>query len=224
MKESDNISDDPQLDATLALLIVSTHSKKRPTSLMKIAQEFEVAKQRLGSYKKVGDRIGLSITMVRQFASLLKLVPSVQELFVERKLDSIDAAVHLSLLPAKDQLPVAEALAASEIDTADVRGIVQLRRAGAVGDIGALTRKVSDSKTKQEYVAQFVVRGSQDPERVRQLFAKYIGKEDIIRLHLDGALGTLVLSPRGKRSLTHLARSKKVPLRKIIPTIMQEGA
>jgi hypothetical protein len=222
MKEKPIGNNDSKLDASLALLIASTHSKTRPKSLIEIARHFEIAKSKLGSYKEVGERIGLSLTMVRQFASVLKLAPSVQKLFEDRTLDSIDAAVHLALLPAKEQLPVAQALAASTIDTADVRGIVQLRRAGVTGDISTLAKKVTDSKTKQEYVAQFIIRGSQDPGRIRSIFAKYVAAEDIVRLSIDGALGTLVLSPKGKRSLAAAARQKRVALKKIIPALMQE--
>jgi hypothetical protein len=222
MKATPGETADEKLNDSLALLIASTHSKTRPKSLVEIARHFEIAKNGLGGYRQVSERIGLSMTMVRQFASVLKLSPAVQELFERRTLDSVDAAVHLSLLPADEQLPIAQALASSSIDTADVRGIVQLRRAGNTSDISTLSKRVTDSKTKREYVAQFIIRGSQDLTRIRNLFSKYIAPEEIVSLGLDGALGTLVLTPKGKRSLTLAARQKKVSLKRIIPTLMQE--
>ena len=65
--------------------------------------------------------------MLRQFSYVRRLTPEVQSLFAKRKLDSVDAATHLAMLDKKDQKVVAKSLAMRELDTEDVRAIVQWR-------------------------------------------------------------------------------------------------
>src|ERR1700734_2523187 len=143
------------LENALAILISSTRSKKRTRSLVEIADWLAFAVAELGSIPAVGDRIGLSPQMLRQFESVQKLSPSVRRMFSERRLDSVDAAAHLSMLPMKDQVPVARLLAEGKIDTSDVRAVHQQRKSGDTGPIDELIGTVEQSKTKQEYVVEF---------------------------------------------------------------------
>jgi hypothetical protein len=216
---------DNKLKEALAVLISSTHSKKRPLPLTEIAQWLEVAVNRLGSYVSVAERIGLSPKMLRQFSNVPRLSEPVKELFRRRQLDSVDAAAHLMKLPKRQQQAVAKALVAGEIDTADVRAVVQLWQKKQLDPIRTLIQKVKESKTKKEYIIEFVIRGSQDSKSMMTIFRRHLPAKEIVRLELEGSLGRLILTPKGKELLFKYARSLGIPNKHIIPTILygQEG-
>src|SRR5262245_24961340 len=87
--------DDDELKEALAVLISSTRSKRRSLPITEIACWIDVAVGKLGTYSAVGERIGLSAKMLRQFAVVNSLAPKVKELFASRKIESVDAAAHL---------------------------------------------------------------------------------------------------------------------------------
>src|SRR5437867_2915361 len=119
-----------EMEEALAVLISSTRSRSRPLPLTEVARWLEIALRKLGGYSAVADRIGLSPKMLRQFSYVGRLSKRVQRLFRKRRLDSVDAAAHLAMLPPKEQEIAAEALASREIDTIDLRAAIRLRRAG----------------------------------------------------------------------------------------------
>jgi hypothetical protein len=212
---------DGELEEALAVLISSTHSKKRPLPLTQIVRWLDLAVNKLGSISAVADRIGLSSKMLRQFSYVRRLSPSVQELFETRQLDSIDAAVHLAMLPKQEQRVVAQALASGEIDTGDIRAVIQLRQNGQAGQVRSLLKRVKESKARQEFVAEFVIRGNRDRASILNLFKRHVPAKEIVRLEVSGAVGRLILTEKGKRALVKSARTFGVPLRLVIPHILQ---
>jgi hypothetical protein len=161
--------------------------------------------------------------MLRQFSYVGKLSMPVQELFANRRLDSVDAATHLAILSADDQMPVAEALAAGEIDTSDVRAIIDLRRASRSKSSQAILDRVKSSRTRTEYIAEFIVRGAASPERLRDTFTRHVPPSEIVRVEIDGPTGRLVLTEKGKKALAKAARTLQVPLKRVIPLILRES-
>ena len=211
---------DGQLEEALAILISSTHRKTRPLSLTEIAKWLDIAVGQMGSIRAVADRIGVSAQMLAQFSHVKKLSQDVQALFEKQKIDSVDATTQLAMLPEHEQKPVANALAGGNIDTIDLRAVVELRRAGDDSSIASLLRRVSASKSKKEYVAEFVIRGNLSPAYIRKQFTRYIPASEILSLEVKGALGQVVLSPKGKNALTNTAKKLRTPLKRIIPAIL----
>jgi DNA-binding transcriptional regulator YdaS (Cro superfamily) len=213
--------EDGQLQKALAILISSTRRRNRPLPLTEIARWLEVAVAMLGSYSTVADRIGLSPKMLRQFSSVRRLTRPVQRLFESRRLESVDAATHLAMLPSSDQEVMAEALASGEIDTSDIRAVVQLRKIGPPEPLHSLLKRVRESKTTREYVAEFVVRGARTGASILNSFKKYIPSNDVIRLELNGSLGRIVLTSNGRQALNRCAQAFGVPLKRVIPIILE---
>lgn len=211
---------DRQLEKALAILISCTRNKARPLPLTEIAMWLEVAVAELGSYTAVAERIGISSKMLRQFSYVRRLSRGVQRLFGNRQLDSVDAAAHLAMLPIREQQAVADALCAGEINTVDLRAVVELRELEKEDPIADLLRRVTESKVKREYVAEFVVRGARRREEVLAAFNQYISSSDIVSLEIEGALGRLVLTPNGKNALVRVAKSLRTPLKQVISTIL----
>ena len=209
-----------QLEETLAILISCTRRKSRPLSLPEIAKWLDIAVREMGSIRAVADRIGVSAKMLTQFSHVKKLSQDVQPLFEKRKLDSVDATTQLAMLSERDQKIVANALASRTIDTIDLRAVVELRRTGDSRSITALLQKVSASKSKKEYVAEFVIRGNPNPADIRKQFTRYIPASEILSFEVKGSLGQMVLSPKGKNALTNTAKKLRTPLKRVIPAIL----
>src|SRR5688500_4840448 len=96
-------------DEVLAVLIANTLSKKRPLSLPEISVWLKKGIQSFGSFEQLAERLGISAKMLRQFSYVDNLSPSVLPLFTTRRIDSVDAATHLGMLPKQDQCLVANA-------------------------------------------------------------------------------------------------------------------
>jgi cell division protein ZapA (FtsZ GTPase activity inhibitor) len=209
------------LPEALAILISNTRTHKRPLPLTAVAEALANAIAHLERYSVVADRIGLSAKMLRQFAYVNRLAPDVQRLFCDRRLDSVDVAVHLSMFSEEEQPVLAAALVNGEIDASDLRAIVELRRLGTRGTIQTLINRVKRSKTKQEYIAEFVVRGGRRENEVRMAIERYIPPDEIIRVEVDGALGRLVLTKKGKVLLRRAAKKLNTRLSDAIPSILR---
>lgn len=221
MTKRERPGDDDKLNQALAILISNTRSNKRPLPLTAVAYWLDVAVKKLGSYSAVADRLGLSTKMLRQFSYVERLTPSVQQLVETRALDSVDAITHLAMIPAKHQQAVAQALVSGKLDTSDIRPVVQLYRANFSDSINEIISRVKKNKTKREYIAEFVIRGSRDPKSILKAFEKHISPKQIIRIELEGSLGRLVLTAIGKKQLQMAARTLGTTMSHVIPTILQ---
>ena len=210
------------LDQALAVLISNTRSSKRPLPLTDVAKSLDVVVKELGSYSAAADRLGLSTKMLRQFSYVRRLSPSVQRLVASRKIDSVDAVTHLAMLPYEHQKTVAQAVLKGVIAISDIRSIVQLQRAKKSAAIDEIIRDVRKNKTKREYVAEFIVRGSRkDRARIFKTFQKFISPKEIVRIDFDGALGRLVLTEVGKKELLKAAQQFGVSVERVIPKILE---
>jgi len=206
----------------LAVLIKNTRTGHRHLSLPEIADWLDIAIKELGSISNVSDRIGISTNMLRQFQYVKKLSPRVQQLFRERKVDSVDIAVHLSMLNDADQIPVSQQIASGQLDSADVRAILDLRKSKAYMKIQAIIDRVKESKNIKEYVAEFIVRNKAiDTGLLRKRFDHVIGEKNIVSLRLKGSFGSIVMTLEGKGRLEHRSREKRVSRSGIINAIVQ---
>src|SRR5437868_3283431 len=189
-------------------------------SLTAIAESLATARSLLGSYEAVAERIGLSAKMLRQFSSIERLGKRVQKLFQERKIESVDAAAHLAMLSVKEQELAARDLISGKIDTIDLRAIVQLRSQDFETDLGEIVDRVVASKSQQEYIAEFIIRGERDYHSILRKCEQYIAKENIIRLEIVGAIGRLVLDKFGKRQLFEVAKRHGCTAKSVIPRVI----
>ncbi len=213
---------DKEAEDALAHLIACTRTRKRRAALTRIAQWLDVALGAYGNIAAVADRVALSPKMLRQFQSVSQLTPEVRGMFETRELDSVDMAAHLALLPPEEQLIVAKDAKCGRLDTSDVRAILQEWKQAESRDIQAIVRAVFQSKTKREYVAEFVSRGHMQDETVRAAFAEEIGDQNIVRIEKSGALGKLVMTKAGKARLLTAAKRRSLPMRAVIPAILAD--
>jgi len=214
--------DEKLVDTALAALISSTFTKKRPFSLVEIADWISIAEKSLGNITIVADRVGISAKMLRQFKVVNDLFPPVKLLFKNRHIDSVDAAAHLSKLEKDDQVKVAEYFSKSKIDTSDIRAIAQARKQYPNTNINELIKSILESKTKKEYVVEFAIKGSPNLKKIRNKFNQFFCKDSISTVEINGFIGRLVLTPKGRSKLSEISQNLGVPVKSVVSTILKE--
>lgn len=111
-------------------------------------------------------------------------------------------------------------MASRALDTSDLRAVVELRKKEPLKSVRSLIRRVIDSKSKKQYIAEFVVRECLTEQRILELLSHYVAKSDIISIEVAGSLGRLVLSANGKAGLQLASRKLHVPLRSVLSRIL----
>ena len=210
--------------------MANTKCRKRKLDALEVANNIEVARRGLGTLGKVAESSVLSYEMIRQIHSVLKCTDRVKKLVKQRRLDSFDILHRLSKLSPPDQNSVAGAVIAGDIDSDDVRGIVNLRNDFARLPIKRIIERIQASRNIKEYIAYFIIPGRKYPVNLfESRFAKALGTENIISLHVGkstrkGHVGVLVLNSEGKRRLQESANREGMTKRRFLDELVGKGA
>lgn len=205
----------------IAALIKNTKTTKRRISLIEMAEWLDLAVKDLGSINSVAETISLSPNMLRQFLYVRKLSKDVQALFADRKIDSVDAAVHLSMLKEQDQKIVGLAMAEGDLTSAELRAIREFRKGTPNIHMNKIIEKVKSTQNIKQHIAEFVVRSKKIHEQMlKKRFAKVIGLQNIISLTLKGSIGRIVMSSKGKDLLQKYAKERDFTKAKAISSIV----
>lgn len=205
----------------IAALIKNTRTTKRHISLIKMAEWLELAVKDLGSINSVADTISLSPNMLRQFLYVRKLSKNVQALFADRKIDSVDAAVHLSTLNELDQKIVCLAMAEGKLTSGELRAVREFRKEAPDMHINEIIGKVKSTQNIKQHIAEFIVRSKKIHEQMlKKRFAKIIEPQNIISLTLKGSIGRIIMSSKGKGLLQNYAKRKGITKVRAISSIV----
>ena len=209
-------------EKALAVLIKNTKTGHRYLSLPEIADWLDIAIKAFGGLRNVADKIGLSSKMLRQFQYIKTLPPTVQELFASRQIDSVDIAVHLSMMGERDQFVISKEIASGRLDSADVRAIHELRKEDPKMSIQAIVDRVRASKNIKQYVAEFVLRNKAITKKLlKKRLGRVVGDSNLVSLEVKGSFGSIVLTPEGKRRLDDTAREKRASRGAIINAVVR---
>lgn len=205
----------------IAALIKNTKTTKRHISLIEMAEWLDLAVKDLGSINSVAETISLSPNMLRQFLYVKKLSKDVQALFADRKIDSVDAAVHLSMLKKQDQKIVGLAMVEGNLTSAELRAICEFRKGTPDIHMNIIIEKVKSTQNIKQHIAEFVVRSKKIHEQIlKKRFAKIIEPQNIISLTLKGSIGRIVISSKGKGLLQKYAKMKGITKGRAISSIV----
>jgi len=212
-----------ELNDALAALIASTKRVRRKLNLLEVAHKLDVARQHLGSLKAVGETIGLSTEMVRQFARVDSLVPEVKPLILQGKLRSVDIAERLSRLPKPDQLPVAREVVAGNLLANDVRALVALRKQSPASPIGKLIKLAKAAKPVREYALEFRVEATDQREVIRRCLDAFFGAENIRSFKFDNQcrVGRVVITEDGRTRLERRSKTERLTKRETLTHILR---
>jgi transcriptional regulator with XRE-family HTH domain len=208
----------------IATLIANTKRVRRPDDIVTVAKAIRNASGLLGSVAAVADRTGVSEEMLREFLAAERLAPAVRKLVRSRRIDSVDVAYRISLLPDDEQGPVAGAFMAGELTSDDVRAVVSFRRrAPGVGIAEALAR-VASSRNIKHYVAEFLLpTGARGPDVLRGRFAQAIGEANLCLFEVVGRVVRLVVNADGMRRLQALAKERGMTKRSLLKALAEDG-
>ena len=213
-----------KLEEALAVLIASTKRVRRSLDLVQVADYLEIARRKLGSLKAVGEAIGLSDEMLRQFASIGKLTTETRRLVAQRRIDSVDVAHRLSKLAANDQVRVGSLAARGDLSSDDVRAIVTLRKALPKESIENVIDRVRRSKNIREYLVQFVLPSTEMTAcELRERFAPVLGAENIRWLRVRGHVGVVAANSEGNKRLQEAARKRSFTKRQFVDLALRSS-
>ena len=191
----------------LAALIRNTRTTARSLSLIEVERWLATAIRQVGGLAAVAELVGLSSKMLRQFQSVNRLSAPVRQIFQSRRIDSVDAAVHLSKMPSRKQLPVARELASGAINTVDLRVIAEILVRNPRMGAGTAIENVKATRNVMHHVAEFVIRGSGvDNAVLKRRFDDALGKQNVVSVNEKEGIGRLVLTSPGKRALIKMCR------------------
>lgn len=190
-------------------------------NLVEVGKKLRVAIHLLGSLRAVAETIGLSEEMVRQFTRVERLSQPVKGLVASGQLNSVDLADRLSRLPPEDQLPVARCVIASELNPADVRAVLGLRKTSPGTPISKIIDRIGRSRNMREYVAEFLM---PTPIPTRSLLTKrlsgLVGRPHVRQLEMAGGIGRIVLDSRGKLALEQVAKKAGLTKREFLQRLV----
>lgn len=212
---------EPDLTDAQAAVLGNTRRARRKLPLTEIATRLRLMCDAVGGVEKVAPLVDLSAEMVRQFLRVEKLVPAVRRLVEQGRIQSVDIADRISRLPARDQIPVAQAVVQGRLRSEDVRAIVSLRRDAPDLPIADVMRRVEASRPIKEYLVEFRVPHGRPGQKVlRARFARIVGAANIRSLQLNGNIGILALTAHGNEALARAARSRGGTRRELVDSLV----
>jgi len=208
-------------EKAIAALIACTRRKRRPKSITDIADIIEFLWKELGSYKKVGETVGLSTEMLREFRSVKFLDPTVRTLVDKRVIDSVDLVYRISKLNAKAQKAVIEKFLKDDLTGNDARVVKSFQRRSGQSIRNTIS-KIMKSRNIKTYIVEFEIPRGKNMSQIRKRFEKIVGKTDIVSFVVNGKVAALELSYQGQKKLRERAKEKKITLRKFIIRLLKE--
>lgn len=114
-------------ETALSILFANTKRKKRQVDLVTLARSCKYLVDLYGSRKAVGKRVGLSTEMIRELMLPLKLPKGVQDLVLNRNIDSIDVVREIATLkdPAKQISAANQFIGTVSKDVRDIKRLVK---------------------------------------------------------------------------------------------------
>ena len=205
----------------IARLIANTRRKKRINNLVEIAHDIRLLEKDLGSLKAVSEIIGISNDMLRQFLSVEQLSPAVQKLVKERKIDLINIVHYMRNFDPKEQLAIAQKVIEGDLSAGDIRVLAPLKKQLPNLPIDQLISRIQKSRNIRIYIAYFFIpQKLENIDTLKKRFEKIIGKNGIVSLSVKGRVGTLELTPNGKKKIITVAREHNLSLRKFVDMLV----
>lgn len=209
-----------ELDDAIAALIASTRRTSRKLNLINIGQKLSIARRYMKSLNAVASAVGLSPEMLRQFARVEALCPSVAALIKKGRIRSVEIADRISRLPTEDQLYVAEKVARGELNSSDVRAILAHRKNAPSLPIDRVVRDVMASKNTREYLIEFRIPTYLDENTVQTRLELFFGKDTIYGIKAKGATGDACLTEAGRRYLEDAAKKRCLTKRQMVDLVI----
>ncbi len=209
--------------SVIARLIANTCRRKRPNNLIEIARDIRWLQDDLGTLKAVSETVGISTDQLWQFLSVERLCPEVQELVEERKIDVVNIVHYMRAFDAEAQQIIAREVVAGRLSGEDIRVLAPFHRSLPHLPVDQLITRVQESRDVKVYVAYFrLPQGFEDAYALERRFDRVVGQTEIVSFTVEDRIGTLKLTPSGRKKLQEAARERNVSLRKFVDAVVLE--
>lgn len=206
----------------IAKLIQNTRRGKRSSSLVEIAKWLDIAVEGFGTLTEVAERIDLSSKMLRQFTAINGLSKKVKAYFADRKIDSVDIAVHLLKFSKSDQNIITKEIVKSELNSADVRAIWEFKKDFPKSKICEAIERVKNSRNVKHYVIEFVIRSAKTKSSyLSKRFGEVIGVENLTSIEKEGSIGRIKMNKLGKEKMSQFAKINMLTKEELVYAIVQ---
>jgi len=220
---SESVSRESNRDIAIVRLIANTRKKSRPDNLIQIARLIRWLQKDLGSLKAVAEAIDLSTDQLWQFLSVERLCPEVQKLVEERTIDLVNIVHNMRNFDAKAQQIIAKEVIAGRLSGEDIRVLAPLQKSLPNLSVHELISRVQKSRDVRVYVAYFrVPPGFKDADALERRFAGIVGQPEIMSFTVEVQIGTLKLTPPGRKKLQEAAKERNLSLRKFVDAVVLE--
>lgn len=213
------MEEDLAVKKAISELIGCTRRKRRPKNIIEIAGLIEFLKTKLGTYKAVADRAGLSTEMLREFRAVKLLSPEIRKLVAERIIDSVDLVYRIGKLKPEIQKDIVRKVLKDKLTGNDVR-VVKSSSAGQMSEREALIRTIK-SRDVKTYLIRFQMPNRKNVREVRHDFSRVVGASEIVSLKVEKRVATLGLSYRGQKRLREAAKRDNRTLRMFVMNILE---
>jgi hypothetical protein len=158
--------------------------------------------------------------MLGQFSRVEDLEPEARELVANRTIDSVDAVVQLAQLSPSEQQIVAKAIAAKELDTKDVRAVVEMRKSARNKNLSQIIESVKSTKTQRHYVIEFIVRGGVSGKVISERLKHFIhSSSSVVEVLVRGTTGRIILDKAGYAAFRNEATRRGVTIKQLATLI-----
>lgn len=210
-------------ESVIARLIANTCRRKRPNNLIEIARDIRWLQDDLGSLKAVSETIGISTDQLGQFLSVERLCPEVRKLVEERKIDFVNIVHYMRDFDAEAQQVIAGEVIAGRLSGEDIRALAPLHKSLPHLTVDQLVERIQKSRDVKVYVAYFrLPRGFGDADALEKRFEEIIGPTEIVSFTVENQIGTLKLTPSGRKKLQEAAKERDMSLRKFVDAVVLE--
>ena len=178
-------------------------------------------RKELGSYKEVGETVGLSTEMLREFRSVESLDPDIRALVEKRIIDSVDLVYRISKLDAKNQKAVIDKFLKDDLTGDDARVVKSFRRRSGQST-GSAISKIMKSRDIRTYIIRFEIPKGKNKSQLRKRFAEIVDKTEIVSFKVEKGMTALELTYRGQKKLRAAVKKEKTTLRKFVMKILEK--
>ena len=210
-------------ESVIARLIANTCRRKRPNNLVEIARDIRWLQDDLGSLKAVSETIGISTDQLWQFLSIERLCPEVRKLVEERKIDLVNIVHYMRDFDAEAQQVIAREVIAGRLSGEDIRALAPLHKSLPHLTVDQLIERVQKSRDVKVYVAYFrLPQEFKDSNALERRFERVVGQTEIVSFAVEDQIGTLKLTPSGRKKLQEAAKERNMSLRKFVDAVVLE--
>ena len=204
-----------------ARLLLSTKRKNRQFSIVEIANDIQLLRNSLGDLTAVSKVIGISSGMLNQFLSVFKLPENIQQLILERKIDSVAIVNYLSKFPKEDAQKLVGPIITSELSSQDLRILLPYRKRHPEEDILQLLHRIHSSKNIKVSVIRVHKNDvTKSIEELVEIIKEQVGIDHFVSIESADTNVDIKISKEGEKILRNNARLKKKTLQEFIISLI----